>query len=192
MNRRRAVRLCVRISFLAIALFTVCCSAPVVAQTDSGAAQTPQATVAESDGQHDFDFAIGNWKIHLKKLQNPLTGSKTWIEFDGTLSTRKIWVAMAMSRSSPPLVLRVPLRAWLCAYTIRRLVNGASVGPTRRMVLWTAQRRLGGSRMAEESSTVRTRWMVSLSSSDSCGRTRIPIRRILNSLTRRMGARPGK
>lgn len=91
MNRRQAVRLCVRISFLAIALFTVCCSAPVVAQTDSGAAQTPQATVAESDGQHDFDFAIGNWKIHLKKLQNPLTGSKTWIEFDGTLSTRKIW-----------------------------------------------------------------------------------------------------
>jgi hypothetical protein len=91
MNRRRAVRLCVRISFLAIALFAVCCSAPVVAQTDSGAAQTPQATVPGSDGQHDFDFAIGNWKIHLKKLQNPLTGSKTWVEFDGTLSTRKIW-----------------------------------------------------------------------------------------------------
>src|SRR5881296_40553 len=30
------------------------------------------------DGQHDFDFAIGNWKFHLKKLEHPLTGSTTW------------------------------------------------------------------------------------------------------------------
>jgi len=43
------------------------------------------------DGQHDFDFAIGNWKFHLKKLEHPLTGSTTWVELDGTSSCRKIW-----------------------------------------------------------------------------------------------------
>ena len=43
------------------------------------------------DGQHDFDFAIGNWKFHLKKLDHPLTGSTTWVELDGTSSCRKIW-----------------------------------------------------------------------------------------------------
>jgi len=43
------------------------------------------------DGQHDFDFEIGTWKIHLKRLLHPLTGSTTWTEFDGTSITRKLW-----------------------------------------------------------------------------------------------------
>lgn len=43
------------------------------------------------DGQHDFDFEAGTWKIHLKRLTHPLTGSTTWVEFDGTTMTRKLW-----------------------------------------------------------------------------------------------------
>ena len=43
------------------------------------------------DGQHDFEFELGSWKIHLKKLLHPLTGSTTWVEFDGTSVTRKVW-----------------------------------------------------------------------------------------------------
>jgi hypothetical protein len=43
------------------------------------------------DGQHDFDFELGSWKIHLKRRVNPLTGSDKWIEFDGTSVTRKVW-----------------------------------------------------------------------------------------------------
>ena len=43
------------------------------------------------DGQHDFDFALGNWKFHLKKLEHPLTGSNTWIELDGHSSCQKVW-----------------------------------------------------------------------------------------------------
>jgi hypothetical protein len=46
---------------------------------------------AERDGQRDFDFELGRWTIHLKKLLHPLTGSKTWIEFDGTSLTRRVW-----------------------------------------------------------------------------------------------------
>jgi hypothetical protein len=49
------------------------------------------ATPAPRDGQHDFDFEIGTWKIHLSRLLRPLTGSTTWIEFDGTSVTRKVW-----------------------------------------------------------------------------------------------------
>jgi hypothetical protein len=51
---------------------------------------TPQAS-AQRDGTHDFDFEDGTWKIHLKRLQHPLTGSHTWTEFDGTTTTRKLW-----------------------------------------------------------------------------------------------------
>jgi len=46
---------------------------------------------APRDGSHDFDFEIGSWKIHLKKLVHPLTGSTTWVEADGTSVTRKVW-----------------------------------------------------------------------------------------------------
>jgi len=44
------------------------------------------------DGQHDFDFLYGKWKYHLKRLENPLTGSTPrWIEFDGVGECRPIW-----------------------------------------------------------------------------------------------------
>src|SRR5215468_1223509 len=46
-------------------------------------------------GQHDFDFLIGSWKIHLKKRLHPLTGSNEWVEFDGTVVCRSIWNGLA-------------------------------------------------------------------------------------------------
>jgi hypothetical protein len=39
---------------------------------------------AERDGQHDFDFEIGTWKTHLSRLVRPLSGSKTWVVYDGS------------------------------------------------------------------------------------------------------------
>ena len=55
-----------------------------------GSAQT-QPTPAARDGQHDFDPLLGSWKYHLKRRMNPLTGSNTWVEFDGTGVCRKVW-----------------------------------------------------------------------------------------------------
>jgi hypothetical protein len=37
-----------------------------------------------NDGQRDFDFEIGTWKTHLRRLQRPLSGSTTWLEYEGT------------------------------------------------------------------------------------------------------------
>src|SRR5881227_4036150 len=67
------------------------------AQNASAAAETarpasPTAPPASAhDGQHDFDFVIGTWKSHVRRLQKPLTGSTSWIEGDATVSVRKIW-----------------------------------------------------------------------------------------------------
>lgn len=76
----------------------VMCSLVVLLQPLPGLGQNLVAAKAESqpspterDGQHDFDFELGSWKIHLKRLVHPLTGSTTWVEFDGTSVTRKIW-----------------------------------------------------------------------------------------------------
>src|SRR5215211_7082266 len=46
--------------------------------------------LAQRDGQHDFDFEIGTWKTHLRRLQRPLSGSTTWVEYDGTTVVRKV------------------------------------------------------------------------------------------------------
>jgi hypothetical protein len=43
------------------------------------------------DGQHDFDFEIGTWRTRLSRLQHPLTGSTTWLQYDGTSVVRKVW-----------------------------------------------------------------------------------------------------
>jgi len=59
---------------------------PLHAQQHSDAAKP-----AEHDGQHDFDFEIGRWKTHLSRLQHPLTGSRAWVEYEGTTVVRKIW-----------------------------------------------------------------------------------------------------
>jgi hypothetical protein len=49
------------------------------------------AQTNQRDGQHDFDFEIGTWKTHLRRLVGPLTGSTTWVEYEGTTVVRKVW-----------------------------------------------------------------------------------------------------
>jgi hypothetical protein len=62
------------------------------AQQASGPERShPQLIAAPRDGQHDFDFEIGTWKSHLSRLLHPLTGSTTWVQYDGTSVVRKIW-----------------------------------------------------------------------------------------------------
>jgi hypothetical protein len=51
----------------------------------------PQPTNPRRDGAHDFDFEIGTWKTHLRRLVHPLSGSSTWVEYEGTTVVRKVW-----------------------------------------------------------------------------------------------------
>src|SRR5882724_1724886 len=62
-----------------------------LAQQNSEAKRGAPPAAAQRDGQHDFDFEIGTWNIHLKRLKERLVGSTTWVEFDGTSVTRKVW-----------------------------------------------------------------------------------------------------
>ncbi|MBQ1541595.1 hypothetical protein C5708_16965 [Caulobacter sp. CCUG 60055] len=66
----------------------------VAAAPGPGVAQPqadPAKPAARRDGQHDFDFEIGTWRTHIRRLVHPLTGSTTWAEYDGTSVVRKIW-----------------------------------------------------------------------------------------------------
>jgi hypothetical protein len=52
----------------------------------------PRSTSSEADRtNHDFDFHFGNWKTHLWRRLKPLTGSNTWVEYEGTTVVRKVW-----------------------------------------------------------------------------------------------------
>ena len=55
------------------------------------AVSTLSASAAPRDGARDFDRHIGSWKTALKRLQKPLTGSKTWVEYEGTTVVRKVF-----------------------------------------------------------------------------------------------------
>ena len=41
-------------------------------------------------GLHDFDFLIGRWQVHHRRLNERLANSHEWVEFEGTLITRQL------------------------------------------------------------------------------------------------------
>jgi hypothetical protein len=45
---------------------------------------------AVHDGGQDFDFVIGDWKAHVRRLPDRLVGSTKWIEYDGISNHRKL------------------------------------------------------------------------------------------------------
>ena len=52
---------------------------------------TPTGQEAAKDASHDFDFAFGKWKEHSSRLKDPLSGSTSWTQMDGTSVTSPIW-----------------------------------------------------------------------------------------------------
>lgn len=54
-------------------------------------AATPLHAADRRDGAHDFDFDLGRWTMHFKRLLHPLTGSNTWVEMDGTTVNTPVW-----------------------------------------------------------------------------------------------------
>jgi hypothetical protein len=55
-------------------------------------AQTPAdpANLPQRDGSHDFDFLIGDWKAHVRRLPDRLNNSNVWNEYDGISNHHKL------------------------------------------------------------------------------------------------------
>jgi hypothetical protein len=68
-------------------LITLCAfqAVPFYAQATANPANLPQR-----DGSHDFDFLIGNWKAHVRRLPDRLNNSNAWIEYEGISNHKKI------------------------------------------------------------------------------------------------------
>ena len=51
---------------------------------------TGQSATAPRSGAHDFDWEFGTWRTKLRYLQRPLSGSSTWVEYEGTSVIRPL------------------------------------------------------------------------------------------------------
>jgi hypothetical protein len=45
---------------------------------------------SNSSSQNDFDFFVGNWKVHNRKLNKRLANCDKWTEFEATSECRKL------------------------------------------------------------------------------------------------------
>lgn len=57
-------------------------SLPALLTLGSLGAAIPVATAASTG--HDFDFFLGSWHVHHRRLRKRLVGSKDWDEFEGS------------------------------------------------------------------------------------------------------------
>ncbi len=82
--RMKSLRITLGVFLLAAAAGA---AVPVYAAQDA-----PKSSQAAPDmsGLHDFDFLVGDWRVHSRRLKERLAGSREWIEFDGTISSRKL------------------------------------------------------------------------------------------------------
>ena len=70
-----------------LAVVTLGFGLPAYASQDTP--KSMQGTV-DLSGLHDFDFLVGNWQVHHRKLKERLANSRDWDEFEGSLSMRKL------------------------------------------------------------------------------------------------------
>jgi hypothetical protein len=48
------------------------------------------SAVDDMSGLHDFDFLVGEWRVHSRRLKEALADSHEWYEFDGTIRSRPL------------------------------------------------------------------------------------------------------
>ncbi len=72
----------------------------------------------ERDGRADFDFLIGRWNVHHKRLRERLKGSTAWEEFESVSVAHKVLNGMGnfdeivMERDSGEVIVGVTLRLY--------------------------------------------------------------------------------
>jgi len=90
-----------------IGLLTLSLALPVLSAGQSN--QHPVDGIGQTDnaapGVHDFDFLVGQWRVHHRKLKARLANNHEWIEFEGTLSSQPL---MGGYSNVDDLVLNLP------------------------------------------------------------------------------------
>jgi len=62
-------------------------SSTLLASQDS---PTPGQETANLAGLHDFDFLVGSWRVHHRRLKQRLADNHEWVPFEGTCVMQKL------------------------------------------------------------------------------------------------------
>ncbi len=81
MNKHRALAL------FAILVFGVSLWAATQSFRTGDAMTQTEASVS---GPHDFDFLVGRWHVHHRRLREMLSERRQWVEFEGTSVVQKV------------------------------------------------------------------------------------------------------
>jgi hypothetical protein len=79
------VKLYFRITVLALSV-GITASAISLAQASEKVSQAENIV----PGLHDFDFLVGHWQVHHRKLKKRLANNHEWVEFEGTLFSQSL------------------------------------------------------------------------------------------------------
>jgi hypothetical protein len=79
---------CILPALMGLAIFIG--EVPALAGFESSQVSAKGSTAAQTDGSHDFDFLIGDWKAHVRRLPERLKGSNVWVEYDGISNHKKL------------------------------------------------------------------------------------------------------
>ena len=87
------MKLASTVGTILFAAASACIAMTLPARVQQSGGEHPAALTVSAlrDGQHDFDFEHGSWKIHLSRRVKRLEGSNDWVEFDGTSVTKPFW-----------------------------------------------------------------------------------------------------
>jgi hypothetical protein len=118
-----------------IALLSLCLAAPVqlAAQSHQDSGPGMNQTDSAVPGLHDFDFLVGQWQAHHRKLKQRLANNHEWIEFEGTLLNQPL---MGSYSNVDDTVLSVPGAPYRgVALRLRQIILKATLHRLRGRVL---------------------------------------------------------
>ena len=85
------------------------------------------------DGRVDFDFLMGRWQIHNRRLRERLKRSDSWEEFESTSEARPVLGGLGNVDEYTMDRELGRFQGVICAFTIPRHRSGASIGPVVTM-----------------------------------------------------------
>jgi hypothetical protein len=62
----------------------------VYSQANAAQDKPPEHGASDLSGVHDFDFLVGEWRVHSRKLKERLVGNQEWDEFEGTIRSMRM------------------------------------------------------------------------------------------------------
>lgn len=68
-----------------------CCRIGLLLLIITWGAASGDAKAPPEAGARAFDFEFGAWQAHVSRRVDPLTGSDTWVEYEGTSIVHELW-----------------------------------------------------------------------------------------------------